>query len=140
MSGVRLNPPVHWESWCSWLLAIWLCISPGPLTYGDDQIATYAAVLTGFVLICTEIVTISAFRLWEEWINVLLAPWILHFTSSSATINFYYCRSARSHFGIKDEIELRLKNFPKAATIYDQHPSAPVPSTSLCAICHSGMA
>jgi SPW repeat len=94
MTRVHLNPPVHWESWCSWLLAIWLCISPGPLKYGDDQIATYAAVLTGFVLVCTEIVTISAFRLWEEWINVFIgcwliaAPWILYFTSSLATINF----------------------------------------------------
>jgi SPW repeat-containing protein len=94
MTRMRLNPPVHWESWCSWLLAIWLCISPGPLKYGDDQIATYAAVLTGFVLVCTEIVTISTFRLWEEWINVFIgcwliaAPWILHFTSSLATINF----------------------------------------------------
>jgi hypothetical protein len=57
MTRVRLNPPVHWESWCSWLLAIWLCISPGLLKF-----ATYAAVLTGFVLICTEIVTISTFR------------------------------------------------------------------------------
>lgn len=94
MARVRFNPPVHWESWCSWLLAIWLCISPGPLKYGDDQIATYVAVLTGFVLICTEIVTISTFRLWEEWFNVIIgcwliaAPWILHFTSSSATTNF----------------------------------------------------
>jgi hypothetical protein len=94
MAAVRFNPQVHWESWCSWLLAIWLCISPGPLEYGGDQIATYAAVLTRFVLICTEIVTISAFRLWEEWINIFIgcwliaAPWIFHFTSSSATTNF----------------------------------------------------
>jgi len=94
MARIQFNPPIHWESWCSWLLSIWLCISPGPLKYDAEPTATTAAVLTGFVLICTEIVTISTFRLWEEWINVLIgswliaAPWLLRFSSPSATINF----------------------------------------------------
>jgi hypothetical protein len=94
MAKVRFNPPLQWENWCGWLLAIWLCISPGPLGFGDDQTATYAAVLTGIVLIVTEMLTISPFRLWEEWMNVLVgcwliaAPWLLRVHSSSATINF----------------------------------------------------
>lgn len=94
MTGVRLNPPLHWENWCGWLLAIWLCISPGPLGYGDEQTATYIAFLTGIVLLCTEMLTISPFRLWEEWINVLAglwliaAPWLLRVHSASATANF----------------------------------------------------
>ena len=84
MAKVRFNPPLQWENWCGWLLAIWLCISPGPLKFGDDITATYVAVLTGIVLICTEMFTISPFRLWEEWINVcvggwlIAAPWLLH--------------------------------------------------------------
>ena len=94
MAKVRFNPPRQWENWCGWLLAIWLCISPGPLGYGDEHTATYAAVLTGIVLICTEMLTISPFRLWEEWINVFVggwliaASWLLHVQSSSARINF----------------------------------------------------
>jgi hypothetical protein len=38
--------------------------------------------------------TISPFRLWEEWLNVFVggwliaAPWLLQVRSSSATINF----------------------------------------------------
>lgn len=46
------------------------------------------------MLICLEVVTISAFRLWEEWVNVFLgawliaAPWILRLSSMTATINF----------------------------------------------------
>ena len=94
MAKVRFNPPIQWENWCGWLLAIWLCISPGPLKFGDDVAATYVAVLTGIVLICTEMFTISPFRLWEEWINVFIgcwliaAPWLLHVHSSSAKINF----------------------------------------------------
>jgi hypothetical protein len=64
------------------------------LKFGDDVTATYVAVLTGIVLICTEMFTISPFRLWEEWINVFIgcwliaAPWLLHVHSSSAKIDF----------------------------------------------------
>jgi SPW repeat-containing protein len=94
MVQVRFDPPVHWEDWCSWLLALWLCISPGVLSFGGEVVATSAAVFTGFLLICTEIVTLSTFRSWEEWANVLLgawliaAPWILGVPSAAATINF----------------------------------------------------
>ncbi|HET8543376.1 MAG TPA: SPW repeat protein, partial [Pseudolabrys sp.] len=94
MTKVRFNPPLQWENWCGWLLAIWLCISPGPLKFGDDLTATYVAVLSGIVLICTEMLTISPFRLWEEWINVLVggwliaASWLLHLQNPSAKINF----------------------------------------------------
>jgi len=93
LAKVHFNPPLQWENWCGWLLAIWLCISPGPLKFGDDITATYVAVLTGIVLVCTEMLTISPFRLWEEWINVgvggwlIASPWLLH-VSSSAKINF----------------------------------------------------
>ena len=94
MAKVRFEPPIHWEDWCSWLLAIWLCISPGVLSFGGEAVATSAAVFTGFLLICTEIVTLSTFRSWEEWVNVLLgawlvvAPWILGVASAAAATNF----------------------------------------------------
>ena len=94
MAKVRFEPPVHWEDWCSWLLAIWLCISPGVLSFGGDGLATSAAVFTGFLLICTEIVTLSSFRPWEEWANVLLgawliiAPWVLHLSGAAVIANF----------------------------------------------------
>jgi uncharacterized membrane protein YjjP (DUF1212 family) len=94
VAKVRLNAPLQWENWCGWLLAIWLCISPGPLKFGDDLTATYIAVLTGIVLLCTEMLTISPFRLWEEWINVcvgvwlIVASWLLNVSSPSAKINF----------------------------------------------------
>jgi hypothetical protein len=94
MTKIRFNPPLNWENWCGWLLAIWLCISPGPLKFGDDLTATYIAVLTGILLVGTEMLTISPFRLWKEWINVLVgcwlvaAPWLFHIQNSSAKINF----------------------------------------------------
>ena len=91
MAKVRFNPPLQWENWCGWLLAIWLCISPGPLKFGDDMTATYVAVLTGIVLICTEMFTISPFRLWEEWINVCVGGWLM---ASDERSNTYPWRGA----------------------------------------------
>jgi len=95
MAQVRFDPPVHWEAWCSWLLGLWLCISPGPLQFGNEGTATFAAAMTGVLLICIEVVTISTFRWWEEWINVALgvclivAPWVLYFDlNRAATANF----------------------------------------------------
>jgi len=94
MAKVRFEPPIHWEDWCSWLLAIWLCISPGVLGFGHEAVATSAAVFTGFLLICTEIVTLSTFRVWEEWVNVLLGAWliaapsVLGVSSATAATNF----------------------------------------------------
>jgi hypothetical protein len=95
MARLRFNPPIHWGAWCSWLLGIWLCISPGPLQFGGDITPTFAAVITGVLLICIEVITVSTFRLWEEWINVILgvwligAPWILGFyLNGAATANF----------------------------------------------------
>lgn len=51
MAQIKFEPPIHWEDWCSWLLALWLCISPGVLGFGGEGVATSAAVFTGFLLI-----------------------------------------------------------------------------------------
>jgi len=49
---------------------------------------------SGFLIILAEVVTLSAFRVWEEWINVVLglwlvgSPWFLDIASSAARIEF----------------------------------------------------
>ncbi len=94
MPGMRFTPPRQWEDWCSWGLGIWLCISPWALRFDLDPTATRAAVISGLLVILTELVTLSAFSLAEEWINVLLgiwllaAPWILAIAIPIAVANF----------------------------------------------------
>jgi SPW repeat len=94
MPAARFTPPNHWEDWCSWGLGIWLCISPWALRFDLEPASTRAAVVTGVLLILVEAITLSAFRAWEEWINVLLgvwliaAPWIVATTSGAATADF----------------------------------------------------
>lgn len=67
-------------------------MSASVLPYGE-MTATQNAVVVGFVLIAIAFVELSAFRVWEEWINVILgawlviSPWVLGI-SLMATVNF----------------------------------------------------
>src|SRR4029453_14262622 len=70
-------PPKHWQDWCIWLLGIWLCLSPWILPFGLDPTATQATVISGLLIIVAEVVTLSAFRAWEEWISVILGIWLI---------------------------------------------------------------
>ncbi len=94
MAATKFKLPEQWEDWCSWGLGIWLCISPWALHFDLDSGATRAAVITGVLVILTEMVTLSVHRAWEEWFNILLgiwllaAPWILEITISAVTANF----------------------------------------------------
>ena len=94
MSTVRFTPPQQWEDWCSWGLGIWLCISPWALRFDLAPVPTRAAVVSGLLVILTEVVTLSVFSMAEEWINVLLgvwlvaAPWILAFSIPIVSANF----------------------------------------------------
>src|SRR2546423_803741 len=69
--------PRQWEDWCSWILGIWLCLSPWILQFSGEPLLTQNAVVVGFLLILSEVVTLSAFRPWEEWINIALGAWLI---------------------------------------------------------------
>lgn len=94
MPAAQFTPPRQWEDWCSWGLGIWLCISPWALRFDLQATAMHAAVVTGFLLILVEAVTLSVFRAWEEWLNVafgiwlVAAPWILGVTGTVVAANF----------------------------------------------------
>lgn len=94
MAATEFSLPRQWEDWCNWLLGIWLCLSPWILGFSLEPIPTRTAVITGILIILAEVVTLSIFRAWEEWINVLLgiwllaAPWILGISAATARANF----------------------------------------------------
>ena len=94
MANVTFTPPKQWEDWTDWALGIWLCLSPWVLRFEFDSTATRNAVILGSLVILAEVVTLSVFRLWEEWINVLLggwlvlSPWVLGVASAAAKANF----------------------------------------------------
>ena len=94
MAPVTFTPPKQWEDWLSWILGFWLCISPWALIYANDPIATRNAVVVGFLVILTEVITLSIFEPWEELINVALGawlvvcPWLLGAMHPVARVNF----------------------------------------------------
>ncbi len=94
MAAFEFSLPKQWEDWCSWLLGIWLCISPWALRYDWDQTATRTAVISGLSIVGAELVTLSVFRSWEESLNVILGAWlpicswILGIGASQARVNF----------------------------------------------------
>lgn len=94
MATVTFTPPRQWEDWVSWALGFWLLLSPWILGYANESSATGNATLVGFLLILTEVVTLSAFEPWEEWVNIALgcwlvvSGWVLGPVSTAPKINF----------------------------------------------------
>ena len=90
----EVSLPKQWEDWASWAFGIWLCISPWALEFDLERVPTRNAVIVGCLIILAEIVTLSVFRPWEEWINVALgawlviSPWVLGIASTAAKVNF----------------------------------------------------
>jgi hypothetical protein len=94
MATIAFTPPRQWEDWASWLLGFWLLLSPWILHFEDQTAAMQNSVILGFVLILAEVVTLSAFQVWEEWINVALgawlvvSPWVLRGVGPTAATDF----------------------------------------------------
>jgi hypothetical protein len=74
---VTVTPPQQWEDWCDWALGIWLVLSPWILHFWPDSVAMKNAVIVGGLLILAEVVTLSVFRVWEEWIPFTLGAWLV---------------------------------------------------------------
>jgi hypothetical protein len=89
-----LSFPKQWEDWASWILGIWLLLSPWALLFESESTAVGNAVVLGLLIILVEVVELSVFREWEEWINIILgtwlvaSPWALGIASTAARWNF----------------------------------------------------
>ena len=76
MAKAVFSPPKHWEDWASVTLGLWLLVSPWVLDFGGVAAAQNAVAL-GFLLIAAEFVELNVFRVWEEWVNVVLGAWLV---------------------------------------------------------------
>jgi hypothetical protein len=64
--AVGFSLPKQWEDWCSWLIGLWLCISPWALLFDLDSTATQIAVISGILVILAELLTLTVFRPWVD--------------------------------------------------------------------------
>jgi hypothetical protein len=94
MAQSAFSFPRQWEDWTSWALGLWLLLSPWTLFFDHEPRAMENALVVGALVIVAEIVELSIFRDWEEWINVVLgawlaiSPWALGIANSAARWNF----------------------------------------------------
>jgi hypothetical protein len=94
MTQPPVSLPKQWEDWTSWALGIWLLLSPWALWFEKDEPAMRNALAVGLLIILAELLELSLFRGWEEWINIALgawlgiSPWVLGLSNAAAKINF----------------------------------------------------
>ena len=94
MAQPAFSFPKQWQDWTSWALGLWLLLSPWALFFDNEPRALHNALAGGALIIIAEIVELSIFRDWEEWINVVLgawlavSPWVLGIASAAARWNF----------------------------------------------------
>ena len=94
MAQSAFSVPRQWQDWLSWILGIWLLLSPWTFVFDSETTAMRNAALVGALIIAAEAVELSVFRDWEEWINVVLgawllvSPWTLAIVSPAAKANF----------------------------------------------------
>lgn len=94
MAQSAFSFPKQWEDWSSWILGIWLVLSPWTFFFDQETRAVENAVVIGALILVAEVVELSVFRDWEEWINVVagawlaISPWVLGIKSVAARWNF----------------------------------------------------
>src|ERR1700739_3168600 len=94
MAQAAFSFPKQWEDCSSWALGLWLLLLSLALFFDNEPRAMENALAVGALIIIAEIVELSIFRDWEEWINVVLgawlaiSPWVLGIANSAARWNF----------------------------------------------------
>jgi uncharacterized membrane protein HdeD (DUF308 family) len=77
------------QDWVNLVLAVVLFISPWVLGFVPAATAAWNAWVVAIVIGALAIAAITAFAVWEEWINLLLglwlivSPWVLHFSTDT---------------------------------------------------------
>jgi len=69
-------PPRHWEDWASFVVGLWLFVSPWVLQYRETTAASNAFVV-GFLVMVTAIIALANFMVWEEWFSAILGAWLV---------------------------------------------------------------
>ena len=83
----------HWQDWVNLLLGIWLLLAPLAIERGASGAVIPNFYFVGIALIIFAVVALVAFRLWEEWVNVILgawllvSPWLLGFSTVTALMS-----------------------------------------------------
>lgn len=67
----------QWRDAANLILGIWLALSPTVLAYMTDATPALNATVVGIVIAIAATAALISFRMWEEWVNVALAVWLI---------------------------------------------------------------
>jgi hypothetical protein len=80
----------HWQDWVNLFLGIWVLVSPWAIGRDAGSALASNACIVGVAVTAVALGALIAFRLWEEWVTLVLglwllvSPWFLGFTVVSA--------------------------------------------------------
>ena len=83
----------QWQDWANLLLGLWMVVSTWIIGHdaGSASIVNYYVI--GLAVAAFAIAALAAFRIWEEWANLVLgtwllvSPWFLGFSASAIGLN-----------------------------------------------------
>jgi hypothetical protein len=67
----------QWRDAANLILGIWLALSPAALSYVEQTVPAANATLVGIVIAVAAAAALISFHMWEEWVNVALAAWLI---------------------------------------------------------------
>jgi hypothetical protein len=77
MTKMQERLPPQWQDALNLILGIWLAVSPFALSYAEQVTPAWNAHATGVAIAGAAAAALIAYRIWEEWINAILAAWLI---------------------------------------------------------------
>jgi SPW repeat len=80
----------HRQDAINLLMGLWIFFAPWILGYRAGTVATGNFVVLGILITFCAFAGLAEFRLWKEWVNLvlgvwlLISPWALHFSGLTA--------------------------------------------------------
>lgn len=77
MSTLKDRLARQWRDIVNLVLGVWIVISPWTLGFAAEQTAAWNAYIVGVIIAVAALAALVNFHKWEEWVNVVLAAWLI---------------------------------------------------------------
>jgi SPW repeat len=67
----------QWQDWVNLLLGLWMVVSTWIIGHDAGSLAIVNYYVVGVAVAAFAIAALTAFRIWEEWVNLILGTWLL---------------------------------------------------------------
>lgn len=68
---------MKWQDWATFLLGVWLAVSPWALGFSEQEMSMMNAVAVGAILMVFSLLELGFPQKWEEWVNMLAGIWLM---------------------------------------------------------------